>query len=214
MSYENFVVTFNRKTPRTYDEAYQTPEYACAIEKPSEDEHSMLRAFAVLLTGLVIICSFIYILPVKAEKSTPSYTKTVEAISQKYKRDPIQVIHIVHTAVEVSEKKGIDPVLTLAVIATESEFNPKAYNKSSGASGLTQVLAGMHSKLIKSYEGSIFDPTVAIHVGTDLMKTYISWWGGNTKKGISQYGGDQSGAYYQRVMTNYKWIDKTIEKDI
>lgn len=218
MSYENFVVTFNRKTPRTYEEAYQTAEYCNAIEMPRREEHSMLKTISVMLIGTILTCCFFYVLPSKADnydlKGKPLYNKTVEAISQKYKRDPVQVVHIVHTAVEVSEQKGIDPVLTLAVIATESEFNPKAYNKSSGASGLTQVLAGMHAKLIKSYQGSIFDPLVAINVGTDLMKTYISWWGGNTKKGISQYGGDFSGAYYQKVMYNYKWIDKTVERDI
>lgn len=79
---------------------------------------------------------------------------------------------------------------------------------------MIEGIAGMIAKLISSYKGSIFDPLVAINVGTDLMKTFMSWQGGNTKKAMSQYGGDSSGAYYSRVMYNYKWIDKTIERDL
>lgn len=213
MSYENFVINSYKQTARTLDEAYHTAEYCSAIEKPRYKKQLIPT---VLLTAAAVISMFIYIAAVNAEESTKksTYGKTVKAISDKYNKDPIQVAHIVNTAVEVSENKGLDPVLTLAVIATESEFNPKAYNKVTGASGLTQVLAGMHDKLIKSYRGSIFDPLVSIEVGTDLMKTYIAWSKGNTKKGMNQYGGDSTGAYYNKVMTNYKWIDKTIERDL
>lgn len=164
------------------------------------------------IVAIFLVVSFL-IFPVQAEPPG-KYTKTVEVISAKYNRDPAQVTAIIDTAVEISKQKGIDPTLTLAIIATESKFNPKAYNEYSGASGLTQVLKGLHAKLIASYQGSIFDPFVAIHVGTDLLKTYMSWWGGNTKKALGSYGGDHSGFYYNRVMINYQWIDKTIEKDI
>lgn len=150
----------------------------------------------------------------KAEESSNKYSKTAEVISAKYKQDPIQTTLIINTAVDVSEQKGIDPILTLAIIATESEFNPKAYNKTTGASGLTQVLKGLHAKLIASYNGSIFDPYIAIQVGTDLLKTYSQWNGGNTKKALNSYGGDSSGYYYKKVMENYRWIDKTVERDI
>lgn len=211
MSYENFVIRMNRPTARTYEEAYQTAEYCSAIEKPSTEERSMIKALTIMLLGTALTCGFFYALPAKAEHG---YSKTVKAISTKYNKDPVQVASIVETAVQVSESKGIDPVLTLAVIATESEFNPKAYNNTSGAAGLTQVLTVLHAKLIKTYGGSIFDPMVSINVGTDLMKIYISWWKGDTKKGISQYGGDSSGQYYNRVMYNYKWINNTVERDL
>lgn len=215
MRYDEFVMKMTKPTPRSMDEAYHTAEYCSAIEKP---QGSLLKTALIWMLGTVVTCSFLYILPINAEtepkQQKVNYQKTVDTISTKYKRDPVMVANIVTTAVEVSEDKGLDPVLTLAVIATESQFNPKAYNHTSGASGLTQVLTGLHAKLIKSYQGSIFDPFVAIHVGTDLMKTYISWWGGNTKKGISQYGGDSSGAYYNKVMTNYKWIEKSMEQDL
>lgn len=202
----------NKKTPRTYDEAYETAEYCSAIEKPSNTTEGLARVFAWCIVAVVLICGISFMLPARAKDT--KYSKTVKAISTKYNKDPVQVAHIVDTAVEVSESKGIDPVLTLAVIATESEFNPNAYNKTTGASGLTQVLAGMHAKLISSYKGSIFDPLVAINVGTDLIKTFMSWQGGSTKRAMNQYGGDSTGAYYNKVMYNYNWIDKTIERDL
>lgn len=168
----------------------------------------------ILVVSLVLVVLLAWIIPVKAQEKPNKYQKTAEIISAKYNKDPDKISEIVNTVVEISEQKGVDPVLTLAVIATESEFNPNAYNRSSGASGLTQVLKGLHAKLIASYNGSIFDPYVAIHVGTDLLKTYSNWWNGNTKKALGSYGGDHSGQYYSRVMYNYNWINKTVEKDI
>lgn len=168
----------------------------------------------ILIIALIFATWVAWVFPVKAQETPNKYSKTAKAISAKYNRDPVRISAIIDTAVEVSEQKGIDPVLTLAVIATESEFNPNAYNPSSGASGLTQVLKGLHAKLIASYGGTIFDPYVAIHVGTDLLKTYSTWWKGDTKKALGSYGGDLSGQYYRKVMTNYNWINKTVEKDI
>lgn len=167
----------------------------------------------LLIVGFTILVMFGIVNTIPAQKKDPRFVKTVESISDKYKKDPKMVEYIVDTAVMASEDKGIDPVLTLAIIATESKFDPKAYNPST-ASGLMQVLSGLHAKLIKSFGGSIFDPYVNIQVGTELLQTYLGWFKGNTKKALNSYGGDSTGGYYNSVMTNYKWIEKTMEQDL
>jgi soluble lytic murein transglycosylase-like protein len=94
----------------------------------------------------------------------------------------------------------------LAIIATESNFNPKAKNPESSASGLTQVLANLHRKLINKYGGDPFDPHTSINAGTHILHSNLVATRGDMKTAITRYGGCETGEYYQKVMYNYRWI--------
>ena len=135
---------------------------------------------------------------------THRYIKMVDAISDKYKVDRLLVHHIVNVAVIESNDKNIDPTLTLAIIATESGFNPHAYNPSS-ASGLMQVMMNIHSKLIQSLGGSVFDPTTNIKAGLNILDFFMRLTG-NEDVALNKYGGDPTGQYSQKVKQNKQWL--------
>lgn len=136
------------------------------------------------------------------------YEKTVHVIADKYKRPVDEIRSIVALAHDLSVANGIEPTLTLAIIATESGFNPKAENPSSAA-GLMQVLQYMHKRTIQGYGGDVFDPETNIKTGLDILSRF--WiWTGTEKEAISHYGGDLSGAYYKKVIHNRVWIEETV----
>lgn len=82
-----------------------------------------------------------------------------------------QLIHTVNM-------DNIDPILLDALIQTESSGNPNAFNKKTGARGLTQITPiawkdlvahyPQYSKL--NYEKDIFNPDVAKKAAVDYIK--------------------------------------------
>jgi hypothetical protein len=56
-------------------------------------------------------------------------------------------------AIEVANEVNLDPVLLLAIMATESSFNPNAQSRA-GAQGLMQVLTRVHTEKFEPYGGS------------------------------------------------------------
>lgn len=133
-------------------------------------------------------------------------SKVAKVAAEKYKRDADEVDKYVDIAIEAAEARGIDPNILLAVIATESGFNPKAKNPNSSASGLTQVMAKLHRGLIALYGGNPFDPETSVNAGADLLQQHFDTSKGNVRKALNLYSGDSSGQYYNAVMKNHKWI--------
>jgi hypothetical protein len=68
----------------------------------------------------------------------------------------------------------IDPFLMLAVMATESSFDPRARSPR-GAQGLMQVHTRMHREKFAPHGGAAraFDPEVNIRVGGQILKQYL-----------------------------------------
>jgi soluble lytic murein transglycosylase-like protein len=139
-----------------------------------------------------------------AQEDPPS--KVAQAAAAKYNKDVKEVDRYVDIVVDAANARGIDPKIMLAIIATESNFNPKAKNPESSASGLTQVLANLHRKLINKYGGDPFDPHTSINAGTHILHSNLVATRGDMKTAITRYGGCETGEYYQKVMYNYRWI--------
>ncbi len=133
-------------------------------------------------------------------------SQVAKVAAEKYKRDIFEVNTNVNLAISAAHVRGLDPDILLAIIATESSFNPRAKNPASSASGLTQVLAVTHSKLIKEHGGNPFDPVTSINAGADILAKSFERAKGNTRRALALYSGDTTGIYYTRVMMNLKWI--------
>ncbi|WP_373270363.1 transglycosylase SLT domain-containing protein, partial [Salmonella enterica] len=56
---------------------------------------------------------------------------------------------------EISRKQGVDPNLMTTLIYRESRFNPKAYNRTSKAHSLVQMLPSTKRNLLKLYGAEI-----------------------------------------------------------
>ena len=169
----------------------------------------------VLLAAILLIC----LLVPRPSHSANLFemfeaSKVAKVAAEKYKRDADEVDKYIDIAIEAAEARGIDPNILLAVIATESGFNPKAKNPTSSASGLTQVMAKLHRGLIALYGGNPFDPETSVNAGADILAQNFSDSKGNTRRALARYSGDSSGQYYNTVMKNHKWIKKAREEDI
>jgi soluble lytic murein transglycosylase-like protein len=73
-----------------------------------------------------------------------------------------------------AEAQGVDLALVLSVIQKESSFNPRAYNKSSGATGLMQLLPSTARWLGLRDTAQLTTPAVNIKYGVKYLK-YL--WG-------------------------------------
>ncbi len=96
------------------------------------------------------------------------YNKVRRSLPRNYKAKADEISAAI---IEESEKQGLDPVFTLAVIQTESNFNPNAKDKI-GDSGLMQIQPETAKWIAATYdipwEGkkALFDPVYNIKIGT------------------------------------------------
>jgi hypothetical protein len=108
-----------------------------------------------------------------------------------------QLTAIVTTAANAN---GIPPALALAQVQRESSFNPNAYNRTSGATGLFQLEPATAAQLGVT---DPLDPVQSANGGTaylaqmyakfgswDLALAAYDWGPGNLQKALSTYGAD------------------------
>lgn len=88
-----------------------------------------------------------------------------QGVSHKFATD------IVNSVLAESTRQGVDPLLVLALIKVESNFNPFAISKSN-ALGLMQVIPSWHTDKIKAH--NLFDVGQNIELGVKIMKEYES----------------------------------------
>lgn len=116
-------------------------------------------------------------LPDNPKQQTPTFfnmslfveqDQAITAITKKYKRVSYDTaVKLVYTVYEESLKQQVDPKLVLALIATESSFNPNSLSNK-GAKGYTQVIPKWHRDKILNRD--IWDVKVNIEVGVKVLK--------------------------------------------
>ena len=126
-------------------------------------------------------------------------TNAARFISEHYRVDREDASEIVEQAFISGKNHDVDPLLILAVIATESSFDPKA-GSSVGAKGLMQVHAKVHAKRFKEFGGlkAVHEVEAGIEVGTQI-KT------GSLKGALKYYVGaakhSHDGGYSRKVLS-------------
>jgi soluble lytic murein transglycosylase-like protein len=76
---------------------------------------------------------------------------------------------IVDTAIAEGIRQKVDPMIVLSVINQESEFRKNARNRSSGATGLMQLMPETAADM--GVRGSLYDPAANIKAGVK----YLNW---------------------------------------
>ena len=123
---------------------------------------------------------------------------------KKYKLDRAKIEEYVSNAVLIAKEVNIDPVLLLAVISVESNFNPLTKSHA-GAEGLMQVMTAIHQDKYALYGGAIdaLKPEVNIRVGAYILK-YLIATSGSLRNGLKYYVGaanaENDGGYTDKVM--------------
>jgi hypothetical protein len=123
---------------------------------------------------------------------------------KKYKLDRAKIEEYVSNAVLIAKEVNIDPVLLLAVISVESNFNPLVKSHA-GAEGLMQVMTKIHQDKYALYGGATdaVKPEVNIRVGAYILK-YLIATTGSLRIGLKYYVGaanaEHDGGYADKVM--------------
>ncbi|WP_114637248.1 lytic transglycosylase domain-containing protein [Polynucleobacter necessarius] len=123
---------------------------------------------------------------------------------KKYNLDRAKIEEYVSKTILIAKEVNIDPVLLLAVIAIESNFNPNTKSHA-GAEGLMQVMTSVHKDKYAIFGGTTeaTKPEVNIRVGAYILK-YLIATAGSLRNGLKYYVGaanaDDDGGYSDKVM--------------
>jgi len=135
--------------------------------------------------------------------SVSNQAKIASLMAEKYKVDVNVLKTYISHAVIVGKEVSIDPVLIVAVMAIESNFNPLVQSPA-GAQGLMQVMTNIHANKFAPYGGvqAAFKPEANIRVGAYILKYFIAQ-AGSLSGGLRYYvGGAYSGdgGYASKVL--------------
>ena len=123
---------------------------------------------------------------------------------KKYSLDRTKIEEYVSKTILIAKEVNIDPVLLLAVISVESNFNPNTKSHA-GAEGLMQVMTSVHREKYALYGGTqeAVKPEVNIRVGAYILK-YLIATAGSLRNGLKYYVGaanaEDDGGYTDKVM--------------
>ncbi|WWT73703.1 lytic transglycosylase domain-containing protein [Lautropia mirabilis] len=146
-----------------------------------------------------------------ASRESPSVRLTraergvVQHIARKYRVNASSVEQYMGYARQSGKTYNVDPYLIMAVMATESSFNPRAQSRV-GAQGLMQVHTRMHKKRFKPYGSTdtVWEPKVNIRVGSSILSDYLKRYGGSERRALKAYVGaarmSHDGGYGNKVL--------------
>ena len=146
-----------------------------------------------------------------ASRESPSFRLTraergvVQHIARKYRVNASSVEQYMGYARQSGKTYNVDPYLIVAVMATESSFNPRAQSRV-GAQGLMQVHTKMHKKRFKPYGSTdtVWEPKVNIQVGSSILSDYLKRYGGSERRALKAYVGaarmSHDGGYGNKVL--------------
>ena len=146
-----------------------------------------------------------------ASRESPSVRLTraergvVQHIARKYRVNASSVEQYMGYARQSGKTYNVDPYLIMAVMATESSFNPRAQSRV-GAQGLMQVHTRMHKKRFKPYGSTdtVWEPKVNIQVGSSILSDYLKRYGGSERRALKAYVGaarmSHDGGYGNKVL--------------
>lgn len=138
-----------------------------------------------------------------------------QKIIQTYNHIPMKDDHIVYL-VNLCYIYGVDPDLILAIIWTESHFNPLAKNKSSSARGYGQFIKSTGNSIanqipeIQNYKHHIHahDPYISIHMTIYYFNKLLNNNGGNVNKALKCYRGRNDNKYFKLIAQRREHIKR------
>ncbi|MCC7228633.1 MAG: lytic transglycosylase domain-containing protein [Burkholderiaceae bacterium] len=131
----------------------------------------------------------------------------IKYISRKYLIAVEAASMFVDTAYVAGGEQKVDPLLLLAVMATESRFNPYAGSNGGGPTGLMQVVTSVHRSRFARFgsgDAVVFNPVANIRVGALILADCIRRRGSVTQGLLCYCGASGPGAdggYTEKVQS-------------
>ena len=133
-------------------------------------------------------------------------------ITSRYYIGPSEALQFVRIAERAAARRGLDPVMLLAMMAVESSFDHEAVSPA-GAKGLMQIIPEFHPEKFEHPE-SVFDPEHNIHAGARILKEYLGQVG-DLQAALQRYAGasaDTRLLYARRVHEEIDRINAALER--
>ena len=149
----------------------------------------------------------------------PAQVALVRHISANWRVADDQIQRYVSKVWRVAGELELDPFLVLAVMATESSFNPRAQSPR-GAQGLMQVHTRVHREKFRPHGGPsrAFDPEASIRVGSVILKQYLGRHGGNARGALKSYVGaanlKSDGGYANKVLKRHAEFKQVVRSEL
>lgn len=136
-------------------------------------------------------------------------------IANRYRVADEVVSRIVDTAYRAADANALDPLVVLAVVATESRYNPIAESVV-GAKGLMQIIAKFHPEKLAGHGGedALFEPAVNIQVGAQILHEYLRRYG-DLETALQVYAGaidDSDTRYARKVLAERARLQQALER--
>ena len=146
--------------------------------------------------------------------SVSNQQKVAHFMANKYRMDPKAIYEYVSHAMIVAKEVDLDPVLLVAVMSIESNFNPNI-ESNMGAQGLMQVLTRVHADKFAPYGGpsAAFKPEANIRVGAYILKYFIAQTG-SLQAGLRSYVGGSTfgdGGYAGKVLREREQLTELLK---
>lgn len=150
-----------------------------------------------------------------SEGSPLAQAEMAANISHRYRVDYEKTLHIVRQAYTQASRQGVDPILVLGIIATESSFREAAISHA-GAVGLMQVMPNVHKDNVLKIAGNLGlqgrraaevlkHPEANIMAGIEVLKTCAKRSRGDLRQALLRYNGSlriKGSRYADDVMAN------------
>jgi len=149
------------------------------------------------------------------EGAGPARAALTRYIANRYRVADEIVARIVDEAYGVAADLKLDPLVLLAVAATESGYNPIAESVV-GAKGLMQVIAKFHSEKLSGHGGedALFDPEINVRVGAQILHEYLLRYG-DLETALQMYAGaldDPEARYAGKVMAERERLKQALAR--
>ena len=131
------------------------------------------------------------------------------------KNSKLDAVKLTHSLVKLSRENSYDPIFLLAIIKTESQFNPNAIG-SAGEIGLMQIKPATAKWICKKvgihWRGAeaLKDPAYNVMVGSYYFKYLKKTLNSKSLKYISAYNMGVSG-FKRNTSNEYPYFDRVIE---
>jgi hypothetical protein len=170
------------------------------------------RRMAVLLCAALLFAAASNVARADGSESGGSREKderhdaVVHILTGRFRVSTDRAEHIVDAVERAARTLHVPMSLILAIIQTESSFDPHA-TSCAGAIGLMQVMPATHRDFTPpgSPRTDIREPAGNILVGTSILRRYLDQADGDMDRALSRYSGGTRG-YAKRVYARWRYF--------